>query len=346
MIKKQLLIDILKWQFIAVTISIIIYLTGGGQFIGTLITSLIMTNSIAIIIYIFHHSTIKRYNSYKRRKEKTIYWGILSVSATAVGTLIGLIPMTVINKYTYAEVFKHFYLRLVLFAFIICIIVIIIEIAYSNLVCGIEQKVKENEKLKRLNVQSQLKTLQAKVNPHFLFNTLNTILNLTDKDPDKVQQIVLNLSEIYRKILYLPNDQLITLKLEFDLISKYLEIEKIRFGSRLEYSLNLKPEYEHIKIPPLLIEPLVENAVIHGISPKKGGGKIFVGVKTEGEKIHIKVNDTGSGLTDKRIQEGSGFGLLSIRERLKLMYHDKAQLKIRENSTTGVCVELEIPYED
>jgi sensor histidine kinase YesM len=155
--------------------------------------------------------------------------------------------------------------------------------------------------------------------------------------------MILNLSDIYRKVLQLPENELITLKEETDLIREYLEIEKIRMGRRLAFNISLEPGLETVKIPPLLIEPIVENAVIHGISPKPGGGKVDIEIKRNENKIAVQILDNGAGFETHPSK--TGFGLQSIRERLQLVYKEKAGFKISSPSAGGTCVIMELPYE-
>jgi sensor histidine kinase YesM len=207
----------------------------------------------------------------------------------------------------------------------------------------LEQKIIENQKIKHLQTQTQLMALQSKINPHFLFNTLNTMLGLVYKSPDKVESMILNLSDIYRKVLRLPENETITLKEETDLIREYLEIEKIRMGNRLDFVISLDPTLEDFKIPPLLLEPIVENAVIHGISPKPEGGTIHIEIKKEKNMVSVQIMDNGIGFEHN--QPTVGFGLQSIRERLQLIFKEKANFKLKAPSSGGTCVFLELPYD-
>lgn len=228
--------------------------------------------------------------------------------------------------------------------FLMIVSLFILTYVYISKKKRLEEKILENERIKHLRTQTQLAALQAKINPHFLFNTLNTMLNLISKAPDKVETMIMNLSDIYRKVLQYPEDQKIPLKDEIQLIKEYLEIEKIRIGSRLSYQISVDPDLENCLLPPLLIEPVVENAVIHGISPKPEGGKISLDIKKENNKICISVSDNGVGLHQD--DPKSGFGLYSVKERMQLIYKDKAEFKIISSPQGGVKVIMEIPHEN
>jgi len=174
---------------------------------------------------------------------------------------------------------------------ILIFIVVFLAFIYKKLKNDIENKIKENEKLEKLKLKSELAALQSKINPHFLFNTLNTILDLVYDYPEKVEEMILNLSTIYRKILYSSENEYYTLEQEIDLVKKYLDIEKVRLGNRMKYEIICAPELKNVEIPPLCIEPIVENSIIHGISPKKGNGKIQIITKIDDKKVKISVID-------------------------------------------------------
>jgi two-component sensor histidine kinase len=202
-------------------------------------------------------------------------------------------------------------------------------------------KLEENRRMMHLQTRTKLAALQARVNPHFLFNTLNAMLTQVYKAPDKVEKMILTLSDIYRKVLTLPEDRFIPLEEEIQLVREYLEIEKIRMGERLSFSIDVQPGLESFKIAPLLIEPLVENAVIHGIGPKPEGGTVQIDIwRTEG-KVEIVVADDGVGIDKKHSK--AGFGLNSIQERLALSYKEKAVFSIIQREGGGIRIKMELP---
>lgn len=216
-----------------------------------------------------------------------------------------------------------------------------LALAFLNLKENLERKAMENQRLQELQTRTRLMVLQSKINPHFLFNTLNTMLNLVYKSPAEVEAIILNLSGIYRRVLELPETGTIQVSEELALIRQYLEIEQIRLGERLTYTLDMDPEAGFRSIPPLLIEPLVENAVLHGIAPRPEGGHISILVRDEETALQVIVEDNGVGLkTDaKRL----GFGLQSVQERLRLL-HGEGHFRLENRPEGGVRAELEVPH--
>lgn len=227
------------------------------------------------------------------------------------------------------------------FALLIASVMAALNILLGRLKASIEQKAIELQKLRELETQTRLTSLQGKVNPHFLFNTLNTMLNLVHTSPDAVEDLILRLSELYRSVLKLPETGTITLDEELDLVRRYLEIEQIRLGARLTFGLDMDPEVAEVRIPPLLVEPLAENAVKHGIGPKPEGGHIRIRAHIEGAFLRVVVEDDGAG--SSAVKSGEGFGLYSIRERLRLLYGETARLDAALSPGGGFRAELKVP---
>jgi two-component system LytT family sensor kinase len=170
------------------------------------------------------------------------------------------------------------------------------------------------------------------------------MLNLVYKSPGEVETIILNLSEIYRRILQLPEDGLISIQEEMEFIRQYLEIEKIRLGERLAYTITVDPAVASIQIPPMIIEPIIENAVIHGIGPKPEGGSIRINAQQDAGVVRFIIEDDGAGVATQDINQG--FGLYSVQERLRLMYRGKATFVLRALPGGGVKVMVELPHAD
>ena len=228
----------------------------------------------------------------------------------------------------------------VVVATIFCILLML----YRRIAANLEKKIHENTELARLQLETKFALLQSKVNPHFLFNTLNTMLDVLRKEPEKVESMILNLSDIYRKTLALPDRSLVMLEEELELVREYLEIEKIRMGERLEYRFHVKEHLRQTRIPPMMVKILVENAIRHGLAPKKEGGAIAVKVdEQEDEKLVVDVEDTGVGIEPK--PSYSGYGLACIKQQLKMLYDTRALMQISLAPSGGTHVRIELPYE-
>jgi len=191
-------------------------------------------------------------------------------------------------------------------------------------------------------VETNLRLLQAQIEPHFLFNTLSNVISLIDKDPPKSKILLETLTDFLRASLKRSKDAQQNLRDEISLISNYLDILKIRIGDRLNYTISLQDNIIDCVFPPLLLQPLVENAVIHGIEPLKEGGVIDISIAEANHKLVITVSDTGKGLP---VESSKGFGLTNIRDRIRSIYGHDGRLIIEENKPCGVTAIIEVPYE-
>ena len=202
----------------------------------------------------------------------------------------------------------------------------------------LKQKEIQEEKLMRLKTQAELEALQAKVNPHFLFNTLNSIASLISENPAAAESTVEKLSELFRYTLQCTANSTVKLTEELEIVRSYLQIEKIRFGNRLEFEITSDDRLNNIDVPALLIQPLVENSIKHGISPEVQGGTIRVEAKYIDNECLISVIDSGKGFANE-VKETS-FGLKSIRERLTLLYGNKATLNVFHDGNTHIHISI------
>ena len=208
-----------------------------------------------------------------------------------------------------------------------------------------QAEIKQLEHSREL-AQSKLKTLQAQIEPHFLFNSLASIQALISVDPEKAEQMLNHLSVLLRGVLQGTRSEGTTLAYELTLIKAYLDIQQIRLGSRLIYRINT-PELSKLdfEFPVLLLQPLVENAVGHGIEPSIEGGEVTIDVEIQGDRCRVIVKDTGVGLGND-LTTGQGIGVANIRARLDALHADKASLTVSEGEPSGTVCILEVPYDD
>lgn len=208
----------------------------------------------------------------------------------------------------------------------------------------------EVEKLKRSKAEndqalllSQLSQLQSQIVPHFLFNTLANIQELIEADSKKANRMLGELTTLLRSSLVSTKSGLSTIEQEISLISAYLNIQKIRLGNRLEFDIKCDKKLMFIRLPPYLVQPLVENAVTHGIEPKIGKGLITVKFYYENQELVISTEDNGPGLTSVNTKHGRGIGLSNVRYRLKKLFGTGADLTITENPQNGITSKIVIP---
>ncbi len=207
------------------------------------------------------------------------------------------------------------------------------------------------EKEKKLRMVSQLRALQARINPHFLFNALNTIRYMVRKNPEEGYDLLFKLSVILRETLE-RSDNFVKLSEEIDFVKAYLAIEKARFGERLETVFNIDEDVKDINIPSLILQPIVENSVKHGFSPSVKKLKIEVSAYARFGVLYLGVSDTGKGIKKEKIAEILNFnehsrsvGIRNVCERLENLYGDKFQFKITSKPGKGTKVTIGIPYE-
>jgi sensor histidine kinase YesM len=201
-------------------------------------------------------------------------------------------------------------------------------------------------------MQAQLQLLQAQIEPHMLFNTLANLQGLIAIDTTRAQHMLEQLIRYLRASLDSSRTQTTTLKHEFELMNSYLELLAIRMGKRLNYSTDLPPELAAQEIAPMLIQPLVENAIKHGVEPKMEGGSLHVSARIKGHNLQILVMDTGMGLPanykendDDQVSSDnrSHVGNANVRERILALYGPDASLQLRDNQPSGVVAQLILP---
>ncbi len=194
--------------------------------------------------------------------------------------------------------------------------------------------------------QTRLQVLKFQLQPHFLFNTLNTISELVYKDQESAEQMITNLSDLLRLSLEKLEVQEVSLQQELDFLKKYVEIEQMRFHDRLRIEINVSPDTLDAKVPNMILQPLVENAIKHGIAPLSQGGTVIVGSERENGNLLLSVSDNGVGLKNTDISTiPEGVGLRNTKSRLKHLYGIKHKFEILPVEKGGVRLNLTIPYQ-
>jgi sensor histidine kinase YesM len=211
-----------------------------------------------------------------------------------------------------------------------------------------EQQIRE-EKIRRLTMEKEaamtsLRLLQAQIEPHFLFNTLSNVLSLMDTDVDRARQMLMDLNEYLRISLDRTRQEMVTLSRELDLVRRYLNIFKIRMGSRLRFEITDHTGIPDLPFPPLVVQPLVENALKYGLEPKVGGGKITIDCRMAGRDLVISVSDTGIGLDDTDAR--AGVGLNNVSRRLTSIYGNAARVTLTRNRPAGTLAMIQVPLSD
>ncbi|KLO22849.1 hypothetical protein X275_04655 [Marinitoga sp. 1197] len=329
---KKLHIILIENQISSIFILILIYIFSPYfNFWHGLIIAEIFSNSIGIIYFLLEkllYSFIKIEIQFLRK----ILQFLILIFSFFSGIVISEYIMSNLLSFNLSPSYKYLFL-------IVNIILIFLIVSIILIYRKLRIKIIENEKLKSEKLKSELIALRAKLNPHFLFNTLNAIIDMAYESPEKVEQIIINLSDIYRKILYSSDKDFCTVEDELNIVTKYLEIEKVRLGDRLKYYINIDKKTLNYKIPTLIIEPLVENAIIHGIAPKKNGGFININIHLKNTLFIIEISDNGIGKVENIRY---GFGISSVINRLNLIYKNNANFNIYQNNPSGIKVIISI----
>jgi two-component system LytT family sensor kinase len=209
----------------------------------------------------------------------------------------------------------------------------------------LEQKLAEREVLV---VRARLKALSSQINPHFLFNTLNSVASAIRTDPEVARRLIRKLSSILRKLLREQEASFISLREELEFIDSYLDIESVRFGSgKLAVQKEVEQDALEVFVPSMIVQPLVENAIKHGISKRLEGGRIIIRARRDNGLAIIEIEDNGTGLPQEAEEEpGLGIGLTNVNERLQVIYGEQCQLGLTRIPGRGTLARLEIPEVD
>ncbi len=195
--------------------------------------------------------------------------------------------------------------------------------------------------LQQSALTSELTALKAQLNPHFLYNVFNTISASVPDEQEDTREMIAVLSDLFRYQLWASKQEVVPFGVEVKFVRQYLNLEKARFGDRLRIRIEAPEETEDVPVPAMLLQPIVENAVRHGIGPKVEGGLVEVLATLQGEQLHVSVNDTGVGTDPAKLNEGKGVGLYNTRRRLRLMY--ETDVAITANHPSGTRVSFTIP---
>lgn len=197
-----------------------------------------------------------------------------------------------------------------------------------------------------LRTRAELAVLRSQLNPHFLLNTLHAALGLVRRDPGRAERAIERLGEILHYGLRMHRESIdsVALSDEWDFVQSYLEIESLRLEDRLRLELAADPETLGASVPPFVLQPLVENAIVHAVAPRRDGGRVTVRARCQGNRLEIEVRDDGPGLARSGAAGGAGLGLRLLRERLALLYGSDAGLALGPGEGGGVRAVLDLPF--
>jgi two-component system LytT family sensor kinase len=205
----------------------------------------------------------------------------------------------------------------------------------------IEHRLQEQEKLL---LAAKIDALSNQINPHFLFNTLTSISSLIRTQPDTARVLITKLSGLLRRLMR-STDHFVTLREELASIDEYLDIEVVRFGPQLRVEKDIHPQTLDVIVPSMLLQPLIENSIKHGLARKVGGGRITIRTVPREGHTRIEVHDDGLGMSEERLDRAlnEGIGLSNVNERLRTIYGPSYQIKLVSETGRGTCASVDIP---
>ncbi len=307
-----------------------------GQF-GTLVLNNV---AIALGIGFTWHFVMHLLAPFLRRVHGRQFWYVVSVY-TVLGSFITIIGFALISVLPGYEDLRKWLLtpQAVASVFAISFVIsLVISFAFRTTIAGLTLKAElaqERERLEaaeRAAVQANLRALQAQIEPHFLFNTLANVTGLIHKEPDLAKRMLEEFIAYLRATLAATREEQTTLSQEFALMKNFLAVLQIRMGERLQVAFDLPDDLAGVPIPQMLLQPLVENAIKHGLEPYIDGGEISLSAKREGETLVLTIADTGVGFGNTT---SGGLGLQNVRERLAKLFGEAARLVIEDNTAQG-----------
>ncbi len=247
---------------------------------------------------------------------------------------------------SFGEAYQYFVFVNLHFSVLIYAGVVGIKSAYTYYQKYRERELEASQLEARL-AQSRLQVLKMQLHPHFLFNTLNAISELIYKDPESADHMLTDLSDLLRLSFENLEVQEVPLKQELEFLEKYLEIEQMRFHDRLTVNMDISPDTLDASVPNMILQPLVENAIKHGIAPRSSGGRIDIQAARNNGHLEINVSDDGLGVPFGDLDNlPEGVGLSNTRRRLQHLYGDKHTFDLRPVEKGGLTVSLEIPFKE
>jgi hypothetical protein len=274
--------------------------------------------------------------------------GWLRVAALAASTLVAAAGVTALRQGFMlldgdADAWQSFWAVLPRFLFPGAMLVTVAEFHRRELQSLEAMRAAEAARnvLETQTLQARLRTLEAQIEPHFLFNTLATVRRLHQTDPVAGEAMMQRLMAYLRMALPALRGDVVTLGREAELVSAYLDLQKVRMGRRLDYGVDVPPALEGLRIPPMMLLTLVENAIKHGLAPQREGGRIDVAAAVDGGTLRLEVADTGRGFGGAT--SGGGTGLANIRARLSALFESAAHLTLAPRQPRGLTATITLP---
>ncbi|SEL51365.1 sensor histidine kinase [Parapedobacter koreensis] len=292
--------------------------------------SMLISLMFGIIISLCIANSIHIIGLFSKRKA-TYGWGFLLVyyGVSLAGMVVGVELTYLLAAWLFDIPFRFFHLADLQFNAIICLIICTIIYIYFSMKerqkAVLQQKEMDIMRMGKLKTEAELAALQSKINPHFLYNALNSIASLIPSNPAKAEEMTVKLSNLFRQSINQEQGHWGTVASELDIVNTYIDIERVRFGERIRFSVAVEEGLEAVRMPRFLIQPLVENALKHGLKDVTENGLLDVQLKRQGGRLLIVVSDNGQPFPDEL---KAGYGLQSTYDKLQLLYGEDYQVSL------------------
>ncbi len=263
-----------------------------------------------------------------------------AISVLSVSTARYLLVESLWGTYTWSEFVIATARRSVSLITLLYGIVALAESFHAASTVAREQAV-ENAELRGRLSETHLEALRLQLQPHFLFNTLHAAAALVDTQPASARRVLSDLGDLLRASLDRGPEPEVTLRRELDLLERYIDIQRVRFGDRLDFRIDVPGECIGLLVPPMILQPLVENSIRHGLADRPGRGEVCVACAVDDSTLRIAIVDDGVGLSEGMLREGVGLG--NTRARLKGLYGSAAKIEIASNPMGGTTVRIQLP---
>ncbi|MGA9770290.1 MAG: sensor histidine kinase [Blastocatellia bacterium] len=334
---------------VAIVLMLIIpfYSKTPGQVVVTFIIGVIYGTSIGGLMVLFFN----RFGDYISRQSFPVDWALMIVSLVALsaaGCLLAGLILCASGVFDWQNYWRTFF-RDMRFSWAIAIVIGVSKSLYERLRekleaanAQLQEKKLAAERAHKLAVEARLSSLESRIHPHFLFNTLNSISALIQEDPQQAERLVERLAALLRFSLDSNQRSTVSLRQEIKITRDYLEIERARIGDRLRYSIDIPSALDSIEVPPLSVQTLVENSLKYAVSPRREGGEIRLSARVADDRVFIEVIDDGPGFSPVAVT--AGHGLDNLHARLAALFDNEAALDIaRRAERTVVTITLPQP---
>jgi len=329
------------WLFIGVIQALVLWYLERFSFTIIIVESLVSNFTFALLGLLAWYPT--RYIPFQ--KQNPVY----SLTAHVVAGMlviflwllisVGLMTIIFAKQDTYQDFLSDSLLWRIITGSMIYLVLVLVYylITYGR---NLQEKAQQEERLRSLVRESELNVLKSQINPHFLFNSLNSISSLTMTNPDEAREMIIKLSDFLRYSLKHREHKFVTMKEEVGRMKDYLAIEKIRFGDKLRYYFEIEEACEEVKVPTMIYQPLFENAIKHGVYESVNPVNIYFDCKPEGSHLKVKIQNDFD--PDSPAREGTGVGLQNVKQRIELSYEGKGIMNWEKRDTQFI-VTLYIP---